>query len=70
MGTLQNDIMLGFTLRYKDKLYQEIVNVRDFGLGSFWSNVGGFTGIFIGYSLLDLYDFLIAITKRIKVGAR
>ena len=43
---------------YMDDFYQEIVNVRDFGFESFWSGVGGFVGIFLGYSLLQIPDLL------------
>ena len=37
-----------------NEMYQEIDNVRDFTLESCWSAIGGFVGIFIGYSLLQL----------------
>ena len=43
---------------YMDDFYQEIVNVRDFGFESFWSGVGGFVGIFLGYSLLQTPDLV------------
>ena len=42
------------TFKYTDKNYQEIVNVREFGLESLWSSVGGFVGIFVGTSLSHL----------------
>ena len=41
-------------LVYMDTKYQEYINSRDFGFESFWSAVGGFVGIFLGYSLLEL----------------
>ena len=34
--------------------YQEILNVQDFDFNSMFSGVGGFVGIFLGYSLLFL----------------
>ena len=40
--------------KYTDKNYQEIVNIREFGLESLWSSVGGFVGIFVGTSLSHL----------------
>lgn len=44
-----------FTIfKYTDRNYQEIVNVREFGLESLWSSVGGFVGIFVGTSLSHL----------------
>ena len=36
---------------YKDKFYQQIEYVQDFGFESFWSGVGGFVGLFLGYSI-------------------
>ena len=44
---------------YKDRFYQEIENTRAFSFESFWSAVGGFVGIFIGYSLQQLPDSLM-----------
>ena len=44
---------------YKDRFYQEIENTRAFSFESFWSAVGGFVGIFIGYSLQQLPDSLL-----------
>ena len=45
-------------LVYMDENYQEFVNVRDFGFETFWSGVGGFVGIFLGYSLLQVPELL------------
>ena len=41
-----------------DKSYQEIVNIQEFSFESFWSAVGGFLGMFLGYSLLQLPELL------------
>ena len=46
---------------YMEENYQEIVNQRDFALADFWSSTGGFIGMFLGYSLMQLPD----IIKRI-----
>ena len=43
-------------INYNIKKYQEIRNEEDFGLGSLWSYIGGYVGIFVGYSLLNLLD--------------
>ena len=45
-------------LTYTKQLYQEIVNQRDFSFESFWSSVGGFIGIFLGYSILQVPDLV------------
>ena len=44
---------------YKEKYYEEINYAQDFNLESFISNVGGFIGMFLGYSLMQLPDFLL-----------
>ena len=56
IGVLQQRYSSGLfmNLIYKEQDYQEVTNTRDFGFESFWSGVGGFLGIFIGYSLLEL----------------
>ena len=44
--------------RNATETFQEIQNVRDFGIESMWSGSGGFIGIFLGYSLLQVPDIL------------
>ena len=39
---------------YMDDLYLETENIMDFSFESFFSSIGGFFGIFLGYSLLQL----------------
>ena len=45
---------IGITIYYGSMIYQMIDNLQEFGFESFWSAVGGFIGIFLGYSLLQL----------------
>ena len=47
-----NDISVAFL--YTDKYYEEIAYIRAFGFESFFSGVGGFVGIFLGYSMMQL----------------
>ena len=54
---------------YRSKFYQEIENSRDFGFESFWSSVGGFVGIFMGYSILqvpELISNLFTLLRSLK----
>ena len=54
---------------YTERYYQEIENVREFGFESFWSAVGGFVGIFLGYSMMQfpaLLDNLPALFRKLK----
>ena len=46
------------SIRYSSTEYQEIVNVRGFDFDSMFSGIGGFVGIFLGYSLLQVADIL------------
>ena len=57
------------------KYYQEIEFVKDFGFESFWSGIGGFVGIFLGFSMMQfpealefLYDFFCKRNNRIVKG--
>ena len=47
--------------RYTESVYQEIVNTENFGFESLLSGVGGFVGIFLGYSILQLPELLSLI---------
>ena len=46
---------------YQDKYYEEINYEENFGFESFISNVGGFVGIFLGYSIMQFPDILSGI---------
>lgn len=45
-------------ISYLDKYYEEISELRDFGFEDFISSLGGFIGIFLGYSMLQLPQLL------------
>ncbi len=47
---------LHISISYSTETYQEINNVRDYDLERLWSSIGGFIGIFVGYSLLQVAD--------------
>ena len=49
---------LTIVMYYDRHSFQEIINRRAFGLEAFWSSVGGFVGIFLGYSLMQLPDIM------------
>ena len=40
------------------ELFQEIQSVKDFGLGDCWSGIGGFIGMIVGYSLMNIPQLL------------
>ena len=45
-------------ISYVDKFYIEITQVEDFGFQDFISNLGGFIGIFLGYSMMQIPELL------------
>lgn len=57
-GSLAGGRLL-FTIPYVTEAFQEIQNVNAFSFETLWSSAGGFVGIFLGYSLLqvpELFD--------------
>ena len=50
--------LLKLYISYTTEDFQEIVNVKDFDVETLWSSVGGFIGIFLGYSLLQFPEIL------------
>ena len=43
---------------YTEKSYQEIKNIKAFSSETFWSTAGGYLGMFLGYSLLQIPELL------------
>ena len=57
-------------LWYADKYYQEINQSQDFGIQDFISNLGGFIGIFLGYSMMQIPALLGNLNKNIILPAQ
>ena len=55
---LTSDKISTIKVSYTDKSYQEILFVRDFGIESVWSGIGGFVGIFLRYSMMQFPEML------------
>ena len=45
-------------ITYLDQYYEEIKEIRDFTFEDFISNLGGFIGIFLGYSMMQAPQLL------------
>ena len=45
-------------INYAEKYYEEISQAEDFGVQDFISNLGGFIGIFLGYSMMQIPELL------------
>ena len=61
--TRTNEIHVKFY--YQEHYYQELTYTADFDLETFISNIGGFVGIFLGYSMMQLPE-LIGSTTLIR----
>ena len=44
---------------YRDVRYLEIRNLRDFTFNSFWSSIGGFVGMFLGFSMFQVMENML-----------
>ena len=60
---------------YSDQVYEEIKNSKRIDFESFVSGVGGFIGIFLGYSILQIPDMLellpslnVNLKRKIREG--
>ena len=56
---------IGFTINYGSESYKYFKNVRSFSIYDFWSQVGGFIGMLLGYSLLQVPDILMGMIQMI-----
>ena len=54
----QNENFSFVEILYVDKYYEEITQVEEFGFQDFWANLGGFIGIFLGYSMMQIPELL------------
>ena len=58
---IPKDISIQF--QYTEKIYEEIKYIKAIGFESWLSNVGGFVGIFLGYSMMQFPEFLLLFTS-------
>ena len=58
LATLKPSFTIEFTLEYLTGSYRETVNKLDFDIATLWSQIGGFIGIFLGYSLLQVPELV------------
>ena len=58
---IKNQLRIDFN--FLTKKYEEVQNLREYGMDSLWAEVGGYIGIFLGYSLLQVVDMLLTFLK-------
>ena len=57
-GKTRNTKELKIKFYYQEQYYQELQYLPDFDLETFISNIGGFVGIFLGYSMMQFPELL------------
>ena len=54
-------------MAYGSSYHDEIVEYYQYGVKSFFADVGGFLGLFLGVSLLSIYDIIVTtVTYAMK----
>ena len=56
--------LLKIKIRMKEEFYQEILNTRGFSMADLWASIGGYVGVFLGFSIHQATANLIDIVKR------
>ena len=59
-------LKLSFIFTGLGQWYEEILNVREFTLDSLFANIGGYAGMFFGFSLFQGVDIIVRQAKKIK----
>ena len=57
---------MSIAFHYTEKMYEEIQYTRAMGFESWLSNVGGFVGIFLGYSIMQIPDIISYVFKLLS----
>ena len=55
-----------FTLQYQTESYRETINNLAFDMATLWSQIGGFIGMFLGFSLLQVPQLSGNVLRAIK----
>ena len=56
--------ILKIRIKLQNDMYQEVRNTKAFGIAELWANIGGYVGIFCGFSLLQTTTYLIDNIKE------
>ena len=59
-----NSEAIQIRFNYQEQYYQELKYLPDFDLETFISNIGGFLGIFLGYSMMQFPELLSIAFSR------
>ena len=56
--------LLKIKIRIQEELYQEVLNTRGFGMADLWASIGGYVGVFCGFSIHQAATSFICYLKR------
>ena len=56
-----------FVLEFKNPIYKEIKHVQAFDINSFVGNVGGYIGLFVGFSFWETPNLIAFLFEKMKV---
>ena len=59
-------MQIDLAVAYGKSYTEEVVQYYQYGLKSFFADVGGLLGLFLGVSMLSLYDFVAASVTRVR----
>ena len=57
-------------IKLRNDKYQEVHNTKAFGIADLWANIGGYVGIFCGFSILQTTTYFIDSIKELIVDFR
>ena len=63
---IESQGMFFVTLMFPDSRYKQIEMLREVNMQSLIGNAGGFVGICLGYSILQLPSLLFMVYKKVK----
>ena len=59
--------VLKMQIKLQNNMYQEVHNTKAFKRADLWANIGGFVGIFCGFSMLQTTTYLIDSIKELLI---
>ena len=62
----KNGSFFTFWMHYYQDNFHETKQIRAYDIGSLIANIGGYIGMFLGYALLNLPQFFIAVGESIN----
>ena len=64
--SFKNESYFGIELTYRQTRFRDIVQTKSYTFEGLVGNVGGYIGLFLGCSLVQIPDFLLFISRKIK----